>query len=170
MNQPVRTDAQPVYTITQHHPAASIAVTQGAAPPAPSPPPGAGVELVVLPGGEQRWAYVPATRPAPYGGPRSQPVPAWAKTAALLMWSAAGSAAVAGWGLSLAGPWLEALAWALVAFAVAVSVVAYVVRGLFARARRAGGGNRAEATATATGRTVLGGKVTATATAVAHSE
>ncbi|QNS09418.1 hypothetical protein [Streptomyces xanthii] len=172
MNRPARADAQPVYTITQHRPADVIAVSHGAAPVAPPAPPTVGVELVTLPGGEQRWAYVqhgPLPVPA---GPARQPVPAWAKTAALLMWSAAGSAALAGWGLSLAGPWLEALAWALVAFAAAVTVVAFVVRGLFSGLRRrgGGGGNRAEATATATGRTVLGGKVTATATAIARSE
>ncbi|MEV4046069.1 hypothetical protein [Streptomyces sp. NPDC049744] len=172
MNHPARNDPETVYTITQ--------APQGPAPVAPYVParpvpveaPLPGVELVTLPGGAQQWAYVHhETAPVHVRG-GSQPIPAWAKTAALLMWSAAGSAALAAYGLSLAGPWLEALAYALMAFAVAVTVVAFVVRGLFSGLRRRGGGGSttAEATATATGRTVLGGKVTATATAIAQSK
>ncbi|MER6256812.1 hypothetical protein ABT224_36265 [Streptomyces sp. NPDC001584] len=170
MNDPAVRDPQPVYTITQ--------APRGAAPVAPYVPAGSvpqetplpGVELVTLPGGVQQWAYVHhETAPVLVRG-GGQQIPTWAKTAALLMWSAAGSATLAAYGLSLAGPWLEALAYALMALAVAVTVVAFVLRGLFSGLRRrgGGGGTTAEATATATGRTLLGGKVTATATAIAH--
>ncbi|MGW9436792.1 hypothetical protein [Streptomyces sp. NPDC055607] len=172
MNDPVARAPETVYTITRApHGPASVAPYAPVRPvPAEAPLPG--VELVTLPGGEQQWAYVRhETAPVPVRG-GSQPIPAWAKTAALLMWSAAGSAALAAYGLSLAGPWLEALAYALMAFAAAVTVVAFVVRGLFPGLRRPreGGSTTAEATATATGRTVLGGKVTATATAIAQSK
>ncbi|MFE2529449.1 hypothetical protein ACFXEL_35080 [Streptomyces sp. NPDC059382] len=168
MKDPAVRAPAPVYTITQ--------APQGAAPvapyipvqPAQAEPPFPGVELVTLPGGAQQWAYVRhETAPVLVRG-AGQGIPAWAKTAALLMWSAAGSAALAAYGLSLAGPWLEVLAYTLMAFAAAVTVVAFVVRGLTSRRRGGGGSTTAKATATATGRTVLGGKVTATATAVAH--
>jgi hypothetical protein len=174
MNHPARTDPETVYTITQAPHGAAPVAPYGTDRPVPAQGPLPGAELVTLPGGAQQWAYVHReTLPVPVrvGSP---PIPAWAKTAALLMWSAAGSVALAGFGLSLAGPWLEALAYALMAFAVAVTVVAYVVRGLFSRLRSprasGGGGATAEATATATGRTVLGGKVTATATAIATNK
>nr|WP_024127985.1 hypothetical protein [Streptomyces sp. 14R-10]AHF46259.1 hypothetical protein pZL1.94c [Streptomyces sp. 14R-10] len=172
MNHPARTDPKTVYTITQAPQGPVPVAPYVPARPVPLDAPLPGVELVTLPGGAQQWAYVrQEVAPVPVGG-GAQPIPAWAKAAALLMWSAAGSAALAAYGLSLAGPWLEALAYVLLAFAVAATVVAFVVRGLFSGLRRRGGGGSttAEATATATGRTVLGGKVTATATAIAKSK
>ncbi|WP_371801508.1 hypothetical protein OHA38_43805 (plasmid) [Streptomyces sp. NBC_01732] len=165
MNDPAARAPETVYTITKApRGAAEFAQPRTVVVEAPLP----GAELVTLPGGEQQWAYVgPRVDPVPVT-PARQSIPAWAKTAALLMWSASGSAALAGYSLSLAGPWLKALAYMFMAFAVAVTVVAFVVRGLFSGPRRCGGGGSAtaEATATATGRTVLGGKVTATATAI----
>ncbi|MFD4320518.1 hypothetical protein [Streptomyces sp. NPDC058548] len=172
MNDPVVRAPETVYTITQAPQGAAPVVPHAPARLVPAEAPLPGVQLVTLPGGVQQWAYVHhETAPVPVRG-GAQPIPAWAKTAALLMWSAAGSTALAGFGLSLAGPWLEALAYALMAFAAAVTVVAFVVRGLSSSLRRRGGGGSAtaEATATATGRTVLGGKVTATATAIAHNK
>jgi hypothetical protein len=172
MTHPARNDPETVYTITQAARGAAPVAPYGPAHAVPAQAPVPGVELVTLPGGAQQWAYVHReTAPVHVRG-GGQPIPAWAKTAALLMWSAAGSAALAGFGLSLAGPWLKALAYALMAFAVAVTVVAFVVRGLFSGLRRRGGGGSTttEATATATGRTVLGGKVTATATAIATNK
>ncbi|MFH8642018.1 hypothetical protein [Streptomyces goshikiensis] len=172
MNHLARPDPETVYTITQPPRVSVPAAPYVPVLPAPAEAPLPGVELVTLPGGVQQWAYVHhASAPVHVRG-GGQVIPAWAKTAALLMWSAAGSAALAAYGLALAGPWLEALAYTLVSFAVAVTVVAFVVRGLTSGFRRRGGGGSttARATATATCRTVLGGKVTATATAIAHNK
>ncbi|RPK32643.1 hypothetical protein EES39_38240 [Streptomyces sp. ADI92-24] len=172
MTHPARNDPETVYTITKAPRSAAPVAPYVQLRPVAAEMPLPGAELVTLPGGEQQWAYVrPRADPVPVT-PARQPIPAWAKTAALLMWSASGSAALGGYGLSLAGPWLKALAYMLMAVAVAVTVVAFVVRGLSSAPRRRGGGGSttAEATATATGRTVLGGKVTATATAIATNK
>lgn len=171
MKDPAVRAPETVYTITQAPRGAAPLTPYAPLPPGPAEAPLPGVELVTLPGGVQQWAYVHQAAPVHVRG-GAQPIPAWAKTAALLMWSAAGSAALAGYGLSLAGPWLEALAFMLVAFAAAATVVAFVVRGLASGLRRRGGGagTTARATATATGRTVFGGKVTATATAIARNK
>ncbi|MFE5863164.1 hypothetical protein ACFQ77_21835 [Streptomyces virginiae] len=172
MKDPAVRAPETIYTITQAPRSAAPVAPYHPAPPYPAEAPLPGVELVTLPGGVQQWAYVHHGSAPVHVQGGGQPIPAWAKTAALLMWSAAGSAALAAYGLSLAGPWLEALAYTLVAFAVAVTVVAFVVRGLASGFRRRGGGGSttAKATATATGRTFLGGKVTATATAIAHNK
>ncbi|GHH26109.1 hypothetical protein [Streptomyces rubradiris] len=169
MNPPVRRARETVYTITEHHPAP---LARRAAPqdtgPARVPLPGA--ELVTLPGGQQAWAYVqPREVPAPAPQQR-QPVPAWAKTSALLMWSASGSSVAAGYGLQLAGPWLEDLALVLAALSLGATAVTWVVRGLFTRTSHGAGRDTAvtaQSTATARARTVLGGTVTATSTATA---
>ncbi|MFJ5645794.1 hypothetical protein [Streptomyces sp. NPDC093223] len=176
MNSPARKTPETVYTITtQPQEAAAVLPFSGKAPaPAGDPIPGA--ELVILPGGEQTWAYVPyRAAPAPAVA-TGQPVPAWAKTSALLIWSASGGSVLAGYGLQLAGPWLKSLALLLAAFSLGVTVVTWVVRGVFTRSTRpgrsGGGPTRAEAhaAATATGRTLLGGKVTATSTATAIAQ
>jgi hypothetical protein len=173
MNSPARRDLETVYTITTRPQETPAVVRYATNPPAPAEAPIPGVELVTLPGGDQVLAYVsPREAPAPVAA-TGQPIPACAKTAALLMWSASGGSVLAGYGLRLAGPWLESLALVLAAFSVSVTVVAWVVRGVFASAvRRTGGPTTAEAhaTATATGRTLLGGKVTATSTATAIAQ
>ncbi|MFE5847922.1 hypothetical protein ACFQ7N_40500 [Streptomyces niveus] len=172
MIRPARHDPATVYTITTATQSGPPPVPYAAAPPPSPEAPLPGVELVTLPGGEQQWAYVGPRGRLVAPGPVPQPVPAWAKTAALLMFAASGSAVLAGFALSLAGPWLQVLAYALMAFAVAVAVVAFVVRGIATRSGRrgSGGSTTARASATATGRTVLGGKVTATATATATNK
>ncbi|MDW8803663.1 hypothetical protein P1P68_02285 [Streptomyces scabiei] len=173
MNSLARRDPETVYTITTRPQETPAVVRYATSPPAPAGAPIPGAELVTLPGGGQTWAYVsPREVPAPVAV-TGQPIPAWAKSAALLMWSASGGSVLTGYGLQLAGPWLKDLALLLAAFSVSATVGAWALRGVFARAgRRAGGPTTAEAhaTATATGRTLLGGKVTATSTATAIAQ
>ncbi|MFD8325215.1 hypothetical protein [Streptomyces lydicus] len=76
-----------------------------------------GVQEVILPTGERALAYstgptAPPPPPTPTV-PASQPIPAWAKTTALLAPTVGGGIAVAAVGLSAAAPGLEAASHAL---------------------------------------------------------
>jgi hypothetical protein len=126
----------------------------------------AGAELVFVPGVGEVWAY-PDHRPdataAPIREP-GKPLPAWVKSAAVLMSSASVSLSL----LTLAVPGLQALTATLWAVASATGTLGLVGGGAFALIRfmrpSARRGN-VTATATATSKSLLGGKATATATA-----
>lgn len=137
-----------------------------------SPPPG--MTWRTAPDGTRYLDYADQPTPAtPTGQPVPavpQPIPTWAKTTALLMATASGSAAIAAWGLSTAADSLAAIAEALWALAAMAAVIAFVVLGVVRAIKRPPAGDTtATATATATGRTLLGGRVTATATVTAKA-
>ncbi|PJN02440.1 hypothetical protein CG740_15480 [Streptomyces sp. CB01201] len=100
-----------------------------------------GVQLVTLPGGQRALAYVqpPAHTPPPAPA-AAQPVPAWAKTTALLAPTVGFGIAAGGIGLSYAAPGLIAMShalWAAGAFLVAAVIgVPALIGG--ARRRSAG--------------------------------
>ncbi|WEH37529.1 hypothetical protein PZB75_14650 [Streptomyces sp. AM 4-1-1] len=89
--------------------------------PAEIPP---GIQLVTLPGGIRTLAYTPDhTPPAPVA--TAQPIPAWAKTTALLAPTIGGGAAATGIGISYAAPGLIAMSqalWAAVALIAAAAI------------------------------------------------
>ncbi|MEU6545665.1 hypothetical protein [Streptomyces sp. NPDC046859] len=96
-----------------------------------------GVQLVTLSNGLQTLAYTeqPASVPAA-PAPAAAPIPAWAKTTALLAPTVGGGIAAAGIGLSYAAPGLIAMTHALwsaaalvVAAVVAIPVLLRVARG-----------------------------------------
>ncbi|MGW0121240.1 hypothetical protein [Streptomyces sp. NPDC003327] len=107
--------------------------------PAEIPP---GVDWVTLPSGVRTLAYTHHTQPTPSPAPAAQPIPAWAKTTALLAPTVGGGIAAAGIGLSYAAPGLIAMShalWSAAALLVAaVTAVPLLIRG----ARRAGTGSR----------------------------
>ncbi|WP_329394319.1 hypothetical protein OHA45_12230 [Streptomyces lydicus] len=96
-----------------------------------------GVQEVILPSGERALAYStgPAASPPPLpvpAPPVAQPIPAWAKTTALLAPTLGGGIAVAAVGLSTAAPGLIAVShvlWSAVAAIAAGAAVAVVVIG-----------------------------------------
>ncbi|MES9808831.1 hypothetical protein [Streptomyces cinereoruber] len=102
--------------------------------PAEIPP---GVDWVTLPNGVRTLAYTHPTHSAPAPAPAVQPIPAWAKTTALLAPTVGGGIAAAGIGLSYAAPGLIAMSHALwsaaALLAAAVTAVPFLLRG----ARRA---------------------------------
>ncbi|MET8271694.1 hypothetical protein [Streptomyces sp. NPDC005096] len=85
-----------------------------------------GVQMVTLPGGIRTLAYTQPTAPAAPMVPVSQPIPAWAKTTALLTPTIGGGIAAAGIGLSYAAPGLIAMSQAL------WSAVALIAAGVIA--------------------------------------
>ncbi|WTA23377.1 hypothetical protein OG365_16240 [Streptomyces sp. NBC_00853] len=90
----------------------------------------AGVQYVTLPDGTRTLAY---THPdvAPVLPPAAQPVPAWAKTTALLAPTIGGGIGAAGIGISYAAPGLFAMAealWALVALIAAGAALPLLLR------------------------------------------
>lgn len=116
---------EPAYEITTaaQHPdplAHRPAPTRAVMLPAEIPP---GVQLVTLPDGQRTLAYVqPPALPAAPAPAAAQPVPAWAKTTALLAPTIGGGAV----GLSYAAPGLIAVShvlWAGAAF-IAAGVIA----------------------------------------------
>lgn len=119
---------EPTYTITAQAPHATDRPAYLPHPvgpvmlPSEIPP---GVEMVTLPGGIRTLAYTqPATAPAP-PVPAAQPIPAWAKTTALLVPTIGGGVAAAGIGLSYAAPGLIAMSqalWATVALIAAGAI------------------------------------------------
>ncbi|MET9853257.1 hypothetical protein ABZY57_09970 [Streptomyces sp. NPDC006450] len=115
------------------------AIQQPAMLPTELPP---GVEMVTLPGGYRTLAY---TQPQPHApAPAAQPVPAWAKTTALLAPTVGGGIAAAGFGISYAAPGLIAMTealWAAIAL-IAVGVIAPI---LLRTGRGAGGRGAAPA-------------------------
>ncbi|MFI2262128.1 hypothetical protein [Streptomyces tubercidicus] len=108
--------------------------------PLPHPPMRAeeippGVQEVILPSGERALAYStgPTTPPPPAAAaPTAQPIPAWAKTTALLAPTVGGGIAVAAVGLSAAAPGLVAVShvlWSAVAAIATGGIVAAAVIG-----------------------------------------
>ncbi|MET7791760.1 hypothetical protein ABZS93_35065 [Streptomyces sp900116325] len=84
-----------------------------------------GVQMVTLPGGIRTLAYTQPTAPAAPLVPASQPIPAWAKTTALLTPTIGGGIAAAGIGLSYAAPGLIAMSqalWSAVALIAAAAI------------------------------------------------
>ncbi|WP_406504055.1 hypothetical protein [Streptomyces sp. NBC_01602] len=84
-----------------------------------------GVQMVTLPGGIRTLAYTQPTAPAALPVPVSQPIPAWAKTTALLTPTIGGGIAAAGIGLSYAAPGLIAMSqalWSAVALIAAAAI------------------------------------------------
>ncbi|MGW8765555.1 hypothetical protein ACWGN5_23940 [Streptomyces sp. NPDC055815] len=106
--------------------------------PAEIPP---GVDWVTLPNGTRTLAY---THPAPAPTPTpaaAQPIPAWAKTTALLAPTVGGGIAAAGIGLSYAAPGLIAMSHALWSAAALLVAAVIAVPVLLRTARRAATGS-----------------------------
>ncbi|MFJ6481913.1 hypothetical protein ACIQK6_17560 [Streptomyces sp. NPDC091682] len=100
-----------------------------------------GVEIVTLPGGYRTLAYThPTATPAPIPAPAHtvQPIPAWAKTTALLAPTIGGGIAAAGFGISYAAPGLIAMTEAL--WAALALIAAGTLAPLLLRTGRATGG------------------------------
>ncbi|MFI9747987.1 hypothetical protein [Streptomyces sp. NPDC052494] len=110
--------------------------------PADIPP---GVDWVTLPNGVRTLAYTHPTAPPQIPVTAPQPIPAWAKTTALLAPTIGGGIGAAGIGLSYAAPGLIAMThalWSAAALLVAaVIAVPVLVRGA-RRATGSGGGAR----------------------------
>ncbi|MFG3038570.1 hypothetical protein ACGFYZ_16905 [Streptomyces sp. NPDC048330] len=108
--------------------------------PAEIPP---GVDWVTLPNGVRTLAYTHPTPPA--AAPAGQPIPAWAKTTALLAPTVGGGIAAAGIGLSYAAPGLIAMShalWSAAALLVAaVTAVPLLLRGTRRAANGGSGGS-----------------------------
>ncbi|WP_030918094.1 hypothetical protein [Streptomyces sp. NRRL B-24720] len=84
-----------------------------------------GVQMVTLPGGIRTLAYTQPTVPVALPVPVTQPIPAWAKTTALLTPTIGGGIAAAGIGLSYAAPGLIAMSqalWSAVALIAAAAI------------------------------------------------
>ncbi|MEV6957378.1 hypothetical protein [Streptomyces sp. NPDC051183] len=97
--------------------------------PAEIPP---GIQYVTLPDGTRTLAYTPVPETSP-----ARPIPAWAKTTALLAPTVGGGIAAAGFGIAYAAPGLIALTealWATVAL-IAAGAIALIARPR--RSRRA---------------------------------
>lgn len=125
MHEPTRTSTTPAtrYGDPILYP---TAIQQPLMLPAELPP---GVELVTLPGGYRTLAYThPDAAPAPAV---VQPVPAWAKTTALLAPTVGAGIAAAGFGISYAAPGLIAMTealWAAIALIAAGSLAPILLR------------------------------------------
>ncbi|MFH8579097.1 hypothetical protein [Streptomyces zaomyceticus] len=113
------------------------AVQQPVILPAEIPP---GIDWVTLPNGVRTLAYThPTQTPTPLAAV-SQPIPAWAKTTALLAPTVGGGIAAGGIGLSYAAPGLIAMSHALWSAAALIVAAVIAVPVLLRTARRAGGG------------------------------
>ncbi|MGW3871299.1 hypothetical protein ACWEC4_04125 [Streptomyces sp. NPDC005055] len=100
-----------------------------------------GVQMVTLPGGIRTLAYTQPTAPlAPV--PAAQPIPAWAKTTALLTPTIGGGIAAAGIGLSYAAPGLIAMSQALWSAVALIAAAAIGVPVLLCLGRAATGTSR----------------------------
>ncbi|WP_392754753.1 hypothetical protein [Streptomyces sp. LN590] len=102
-----------------------------------------GVQMVTLPGGIRTLAYTQPTAPAAPLVPVVQPIPAWAKTTALLTPTIGGGIAAAGIGLSYAAPGLIAMSqalWSAVALIAAAAIGVPLLLRLVRAATSAGGG------------------------------
>ncbi|WTD39098.1 hypothetical protein OHB03_19825 [Streptomyces sp. NBC_01643] len=98
-----------------------------------------GVDWVTLPNGVRTLAYTqPAIPPAPAVA-AAQPIPAWAKTTALLTPTVGGGIAAAGIGLSYAAPGLIAMSQALWAAVALIAAAAVGVPALLRLGRAATG-------------------------------
>ncbi|MFC9240901.1 hypothetical protein ACFTZK_31250 [Streptomyces decoyicus] len=96
-----------------------------------------GVQEVILPSGERALAYStgptnPPPAPAAPALPVAQPIPAWAKTTALLAPTVGGGIGMAAVGLSTAAPGLIAMShalWSAVALIATGSAAAAILIG-----------------------------------------
>ncbi|MET9434468.1 hypothetical protein [Streptomyces sp. NPDC006551] len=104
--------------------------------PAEIPP---GVDWVTLPNGVRTLAYTQAPAPPPAPVQTAQPIPAWAKTTALLAPTVGIGIGAAGIGLSYAAPGLIAMSHALWSAAALVVAAVIAVPVLIRTARRAVG-------------------------------
>ncbi|WSP95596.1 hypothetical protein OG332_17920 [Streptomyces sp. NBC_01233] len=95
-----------------------------------------GIQLVTLPGGYRTLAYTQPASPEPAA---PQPIPAWAKTTALLAPTVGGGVAAAGFGISYAAPGLIAMTEALWA-AIALIAAGVIAPALLRTTRRTGRG------------------------------
>ncbi|MGY4904533.1 hypothetical protein [Streptomyces sp. 900116325] len=103
-----------------------------------------GVQMVTLPGGIRTLAYTQPTAPAAPLVPVVQPIPAWAKTTALLTPTIGGGIAAAGIGLSYAAPGLIAMSqalWSAVALIAAAAIGVPVLLRLGRAATGTGAGS-----------------------------
>ncbi|MFI9112754.1 hypothetical protein [Streptomyces venezuelae] len=99
-----------------------------------------GIDWVTLPSGARTLAYThPAAPPPSIPVSPAQPIPAWAKTTALLAPTVGGGIAAAGIGLSYAAPGLIAMSHALWSAAALVVAAVIAVPVLIRTARRATG-------------------------------
>ncbi|MFC8493263.1 hypothetical protein ACFUJU_21195 [Streptomyces sp. NPDC057235] len=126
------------YEITTPHPwnPPRLPAGQPVILPAEIPP---GVDWVTLPNGVRTLAYTQPAPPPQVPVTAAQPVPAWAKTTALLAPTVGGGIAAGGIGLSYAAPGLIAMShalWSAAALLVATVITAPV---LLRTARRATG-------------------------------
>ncbi|MFF3062252.1 hypothetical protein [Streptomyces sp. NPDC057909] len=102
-----------------------------------------GVQMVTLPGGIRTLAYTQPTVPTAPVVAVAQPIPAWAKTTALLTPTIGGGIAAAGIGLSYAAPGLIAMSqalWSAVALITAAAIGVPVLLRLGRAATGTGGG------------------------------
>ncbi|MFD5322921.1 hypothetical protein [Streptomyces sp. NPDC127092] len=130
------------YEITTPHPWTQPPAT-AARPvilPAEIPP---GVDWVTLPNGVRTLAYTQPAPPPPIPVAAAQPIPAWAKTTALLAPTVGVGIGAAGIGLSYAAPGLIAMSHALWSAAALVVAAVIAVPVLIRTARRAVGGSGA---------------------------
>ncbi|CAM5545357.1 MULTISPECIES: hypothetical protein [Streptomyces] len=104
--------------------------------PADIPP---GVNWVTLPNGVRTLAYTHPTAPPQIPVTAPQPIPAWAKTTALLAPTIGGGIGAAGIGLSYAAPGLIAMTHALWSAAALVVATVIAIPVLIRTARRATG-------------------------------
>lgn len=126
--------AHQITTLTPQQPAQHPAMLPHEIPP--------GVQMVTLPGGIRTLAYTPAQAPPAPPVPASQPIPAWAKTTALLTPTIGGGVAAAGIGLSYAAPGLIAMSEALWAAVALIAAAAVGVPVLLRLGRAAAGASR----------------------------
>ena len=106
--------------------------------PADEIPPG--VQEVILPSGERALAYstgptTPPPAPAAPAVPVAQPIPAWAKSTALLAPTVGGGIAVAAVGLSAAAPGLVAVSHVLWSAVAAIATGGAVAAAVIGRVR-----------------------------------
>ncbi|MFG2902054.1 hypothetical protein ACGFZH_33865 [Streptomyces zaomyceticus] len=113
--------------------------------PAEIPP---GVDWVTLPNGVRTLAYTHPTPTPTAPTAASQPIPAWAKTTALLAPTVGGGIAAAGIGLSYAAPGLIAMSHALWSAAALIVAAVTAVPLLLRTARRTTGSRGHESGAT----------------------
>ncbi|MFV5996328.1 hypothetical protein ACNPQM_29000 [Streptomyces sp. NPDC056231] len=98
--------------------------------------------MVTLPGGIRTLAYTPQQAPPPPPVPVAQPIPAWAKTTALLVPTVGGGVAAAGIGISYAAPGLIAMSQALWATVALIAAGAIGLPVLLRLARSSTGSGR----------------------------
>ncbi|MFE7358857.1 hypothetical protein ACFU8Q_38685 [Streptomyces sp. NPDC057543] len=101
-----------------------------------------GVQMVTLPGGVRTLAYTAQQAPPAPPVPVAQPIPAWAKTTALLVPTVGGGVAAAGIGLSYAAPGLIAMSQALWATVALIAAGAIGLPLLLRLARNSTGSGR----------------------------